>query len=208
MAGVQRSGLWDFRTHRARPYQRQGATKRIAMGSMVKFAHMKIEIALMAALAAVLCSCGNSPKPQFTERVPDKAAVAVSEPVEDPDPAMRIVAQDAPCFPKYNVMLDNIALVKRLASENDEEALTTLQAKGVFVMLSAGTRFKLVNTPPWPHRNGTVKSRRFIGTVGIIESFNLIKRKGQPPDVSVQQEISDRESNMRRAAEILRKNGY
>jgi len=176
---------------------------------------MIIKVTLLSALIAVMCSCGSPSKSVTAERVPDKPVgkppSPEPEPPEDPDPTIRIVAHDAPCFPKgptYQDMFENMALVKRLARENDEEALTALQAKGVFVMLAPGTRFQVWDPSPWPHRYGIVRSKRFIGTVCTVESLNLIKRKDQPPDVSVQEEMAQRERVMRMAREALRKNGY
>jgi hypothetical protein len=172
---------------------------------------MTIKVTLFSALIAVMCSCGGPSKSVTAEHLPDRPVVATPEPAEDPDPTIRIVAQYAPCFPKgptYHEMFENIALVKRLIRENDEEALTTLQANGMFVMLSPGTRFKLWDTTLWPHRYGTVKSKRFIGTLCTIESVNLVKRKDQQPDVSVQEEIAERERTMQGAREVLRKYGY
>jgi len=176
---------------------------------------MPIKVALVSALITVMCSCGSPSKPVIAERLPDKPAVKPSSPepelAEDPDPTIRIVAQDAPCFlsggsTTLQAWFEDMALVKRLARENDEEALSTLQAKGMFVMLSPGTRFR-DRGPAWPHRYGKVESKRFIGTVCTIESFNLVKRKDQQPDVSTQEEIAQRERNMRIAREAIRKYG-
>jgi hypothetical protein len=112
---------------------------------------MRIEttakLMLFTALMLAVCACGNTPKPQIAQRQPDKQVVAAPEPAEDPDPNMRVVAQNAPCFSSdsgrtYKATFDNIALVHRLARDNDLEALSTLETRGIFVMLSPGTIFQ------------------------------------------------------------------
>ena len=179
---------------------------------------MTSKVMLVAVLAAALCSCGNSSQSAPAGRLPDNPLIALrvpeSGPTDDPDPTMRFVAKDAPCFPSdggktYRTAFDNISLVRRLARDNDQAALTTLEAKGVFVMLSPGTRFQTrERNEPFPYQYGDVRSKGFIGTHCVIESINLIKRKDAPREVSVEEEAAAYEKNNARIDAILRKNGF
>jgi hypothetical protein len=179
---------------------------------------MRTEIAIrlmsFSALLVTGCSCGSSSQSGITTRARDRPAVALkdpppkADPPEDPDPTVRVVAQPAPCFigPGFGNVFDNLTLFHRLVRDRDDEALATLEAKGIFIVLSPGTRFKvLLGENKFPHKWGNVASRRFIGDECMIEGLNLARRSDLPPEVSPQEEVAARKRNMARAEELLRK---
>jgi hypothetical protein len=163
-----------------------------------------IKLTMLVVAAAALYSCGSPSKQEPVSAYQDKSGPPEGVPpeAEDPDPTIRVVAFGAPCFTaskgstlaeaSFKGLLDDIALVHKLTTDKDDEALTTLQSQGVFVPVTAGVHIKVeVSESIFPYVHGTVTNKRYIGTMCVMDRSALVPRSDLPqadPPVSVEEE--------------------